>query len=60
MNAALIVLGVMGGAVLLVLLWALLTYNRLVGLRAHIREAFSHQRLLAAGSGGVAAGGGAE
>lgn len=29
-------------------------------LRAHIREAFSHQRLLAAGSGGVAAGGGAE
>lgn len=41
MNAALIVLGVVGAAVVLVLLWALLTYNRLVGLKAHIRDAWA-------------------
>lgn len=41
MNGVLITLAVLGGLVLIVLLWAIATYNRFVGLRTHIRESWS-------------------
>ena len=41
MGGALIALIVVGGLVLMVLLWGVVTYNRFVGLRAHIRDAWA-------------------
>jgi LemA protein len=41
MQGALIVLAVLAGLALFVLLWAVITYNRLVSLRAHIKDAWA-------------------
>lgn len=41
MNGALIVLAALGGIALVVLLWGVITYNRFVSLRAHIRDAWA-------------------